>query len=93
MTPSVANQPCPHIHVRSFGWFDEITDLVEKASDLTLACVAAPAAIRNPDPPTPEVFFDGSSCSGRPALARHGDQRREATASSWRETRRHPATK
>jgi hypothetical protein len=40
MTPSVANQPCPHIHVRSFGRFDEITDLVENASALTLACVA-----------------------------------------------------
>jgi hypothetical protein len=51
VTPSLANQPCPHIHVWSFGRFDEITDLVDKASALTLACVAE--SIRQSDPPTP----------------------------------------
>jgi hypothetical protein len=35
-TPSVANLPCPHIHVRSLGRFDEITDLVEKTPGLAL---------------------------------------------------------
>jgi hypothetical protein len=37
VTPSVANLPSPPIHGRSFGRFDEITDLVEEASALTLA--------------------------------------------------------
>jgi hypothetical protein len=37
MTPSLASQPCPHIHVWLFGRFDEITDLIENASALTLA--------------------------------------------------------
>jgi len=37
ITPSVANLPSPHIHVQSFGRFDEITDLVEETSALTLA--------------------------------------------------------
>jgi hypothetical protein len=32
ITPSKASQPGPHILVRSFGRFDEITDLVENAS-------------------------------------------------------------
>jgi hypothetical protein len=41
MTPSLANLPGPAIHGRSFGRFDEITDFVENASALTLACVAA----------------------------------------------------
>jgi hypothetical protein len=36
-TPSVASLPIPPIQGRSFGRFDEITDLVENASDLTLA--------------------------------------------------------
>jgi hypothetical protein len=36
-TPSMARQPSPHLLVRSFDRFDEITDLVENASDLTLA--------------------------------------------------------
>jgi TIR domain len=33
----MASQPSPAIHGRPFGRFDEIFDLVEKASDLTLA--------------------------------------------------------
>jgi hypothetical protein len=33
----MAIQPSLHIHVQSFGRFDEITYLVEKTSDLTLA--------------------------------------------------------
>jgi hypothetical protein len=37
ITPSVASRPSPVIHDWSFDRFDEITDLVEKASDLTLA--------------------------------------------------------
>jgi hypothetical protein len=36
-TPSMARQPSPVIHDRSFGRFDEILYLVEKASVLTLA--------------------------------------------------------
>jgi hypothetical protein len=37
MTPSMASQPSPHFPVRAFGRFDEITDLVDNAADLTLA--------------------------------------------------------
>jgi hypothetical protein len=36
-TPSMASLPCPTIPGRAFGRFDEITDLVEKASALTHA--------------------------------------------------------
>jgi hypothetical protein len=36
-TPSLASLPSSAIRGRSFGRFDEITDLVEKASALTLA--------------------------------------------------------
>jgi hypothetical protein len=35
-TPSLASLPSPHIPVRSFGRFDEITYLVENSSCLTL---------------------------------------------------------
>jgi hypothetical protein len=56
MTPSLASQPCPHIHVRSFGRFDEITDLVENSSAFTLACVAAPAAIQIHPPRRPSCL-------------------------------------
>jgi hypothetical protein len=37
ITPSVAKQPSPGYHDRSFARFDEILYLVEKASVLTLA--------------------------------------------------------
>jgi hypothetical protein len=37
----MASQPGPAIHNWPFGRFDEITDLVEDASDLTLFVIAA----------------------------------------------------
>jgi hypothetical protein len=36
-TPSLASRPSPVIHDWSFDRFDEITDLVERSSALTLA--------------------------------------------------------
>jgi hypothetical protein len=41
-TPSLAGQTSRHILVPSFGRFDEITDLVEKTSALTLAASGVP---------------------------------------------------
>jgi hypothetical protein len=52
-TPSMASQPSPAIHGRPFVRFDEITDLVEKAPDLTLARrrrVKGATSTRLPDP-------------------------------------------
>jgi hypothetical protein len=37
MTPSLASLPSPALHGWSFDRFDEMTDLVEEPSDLTLA--------------------------------------------------------